>query len=105
MFATRWYITLFTGGVVRYQTFLRIWDVYFLHGFDIFYCAAVALLMIHKDYLLKCDLENALAFLGGTLSTTPEDPFIKLIIKIYEKNQHYRYIPLYKRQYKSCSSS
>ncbi|SAL97714.1 hypothetical protein [Absidia glauca] len=100
MFATRWYITLFTGGVVRYQTFLRIWDVYFLHGFDIFYCAAVALLMIHKDHLLKCDLENALAFLGGTLST-PEDPLIKMIRKIYEKNNHHHYIVSFKQQYKS----
>ncbi|KAI9018695.1 rab-GTPase-TBC domain-containing protein [Phycomyces nitens] len=44
IYSTRWYITLFTGGVVRYQTLLRIWDIYFLRGFDILYIVALVLL-------------------------------------------------------------
>ncbi|ORZ25044.1 rab-GTPase-TBC domain-domain-containing protein [Absidia repens] len=103
MFATRWYITLFTGGVVRYQTLLRIWDLYFLNGFDIFYCTAVALLMNQKDNLLKCDLESALAFLGGTLFV-PEDQIIKLIKRLYEKTRNHNYISNFKRQYKQSIS-
>jgi hypothetical protein len=57
-------------------------------------------MVVYIDHLLKCDLENALAFLGGTLST-PEDPLIKMIRKIYEKNIHHRYIVSFKQQYRS----
>lgn len=57
-------------------------------------------MLVYIDHLLKCDLENALAFLGGTLST-PEDLLIRMIRKIYEKNNHHRYIVSFKQQYKS----
>ncbi|KAI8364134.1 rab-GTPase-TBC domain-containing protein, partial [Radiomyces spectabilis] len=45
MYSTRWYITLFTGGVVHYHTLLRIWDIYALCGYDILHFVAVVLLM------------------------------------------------------------
>ncbi|KAI9313604.1 rab-GTPase-TBC domain-containing protein [Dichotomocladium elegans] len=51
-YATRWYITLFTGGVVRYQTLLRIWDVYFMAGYDILYFVAIALLSTCQGLLV-----------------------------------------------------
>lgn len=56
-YATRWYITMFTGGVVKYHTLLRIWDIYFLEGFNIFYFVAIALLKTYQrklfDWILK----------------------------------------------------
>ncbi|KAI9366458.1 rab-GTPase-TBC domain-containing protein [Pilaira anomala] len=49
IYSTRWYITLFSGGVVRYHTLLRIWDVYFLCGYDIFFFVAIALLKSYES--------------------------------------------------------
>ena len=48
IYSTRWYITLFTGGIVNYHTLMRIWDVYFLCGYDVFFFVAVALLKLHE---------------------------------------------------------
>ncbi|CAO3628570.1 unnamed protein product [Cunninghamella echinulata] len=98
MFATRWYITLFTGGVIPYQILLRVWDLYFLNGYDFFYCVGVALLIIHKDHLFTCDLESSLSFLGGTISVS-ENSFIKLSKKLYDKCVSHNYITHYKNQY------
>ncbi len=50
IYATRWYITLFSGGVVQYHTLLRIWDIYFLCGYDVFFFVAISLL---KEYESK----------------------------------------------------
>ncbi|KAL1915278.1 uncharacterized protein VTP21DRAFT_7554 [Calcarisporiella thermophila] len=47
-YATRWFITLFTGDVVPHSTLLRIWDVLMLQGFDILYFVAVGLLKMHQ---------------------------------------------------------
>lgn len=52
-YATRWYITLFTGGVVPYHTLLRIWDLFFLMGFDALYYVAVALLKENQGWFLE----------------------------------------------------
>lgn len=49
---------MFTGGVVKYQTLLRIWDVYFLEGFDVFYFVAIALLNTYQRKLLVLDEEG-----------------------------------------------
>ncbi|KAI8877369.1 RabGAP/TBC, partial [Backusella circina FSU 941] len=49
VYSTRWYITLFTGGVIRYHTLLRIWDAYFLCGYDVFFFVAIALLSTYES--------------------------------------------------------
>ncbi|ORX59433.1 RabGAP/TBC [Hesseltinella vesiculosa] len=95
MFATRWYITLFTGNVVNYSTLLRIWDLYFLHGFDVFYAASVALLLEIKGQLLVSDMEQAITLLGGTMAVN-EDHYIYSVKKIFERSQ--RYLPQLKSQ-------
>jgi len=47
-YATRWYITLFAGNVVPHHTVLRIWDLMMLHGFDVLYFVAIAVLQYHQ---------------------------------------------------------
>ncbi|ORX86641.1 RabGAP/TBC [Basidiobolus meristosporus CBS 931.73] len=47
-FAARWYLTLFSAGVVPHQTALRIWDIFLLHGLDMLICVSVALLKYHE---------------------------------------------------------
>lgn len=51
IYATRWYITLFSGGVINYHTLMRIWDAYFLGGYDVFFFVAVALLKSYEGKL------------------------------------------------------
>lgn len=47
-YASRWYITLYSAGVVPYRTLLRIWDIFLLEGFEWLYFMALALLKYHE---------------------------------------------------------
>jgi len=47
-YASRWYITLYSAGVVPHRTLLRIWDIFLLEGFDWLYFMALALLQYHE---------------------------------------------------------
>ncbi|KAI7859547.1 rab-GTPase-TBC domain-containing protein [Circinella umbellata] len=98
-YATRWYITMFTGGVVSYQTLLRIWDVYFLLGFNVFFFVALALLKTHQDQLLHDEFEQCITLLGSTMKVPDDDKFIKLVKRLYERGS--RYIPALKTNYQS----
>ncbi|KAI8148224.1 rab-GTPase-TBC domain-containing protein [Fennellomyces sp. T-0311] len=98
-YATRWYITLFTGGVVAYHTLLRIWDVYFLVGFDIFYFVAIALLKTHQDQLLNGEFDQCIQVLGSTMTVPDDDRFMKLVKRFYERGS--RYIPTLRTNYRS----
>jgi USP6 N-terminal-like protein len=46
-YATKWYITLFTNSV-PFHTQLRLWDVFFLEGPDLFVIMAVAIVWVYK---------------------------------------------------------
>ncbi|KAI7887518.1 RabGAP/TBC [Lichtheimia hyalospora FSU 10163] len=87
-YATRWYITMFTGGVVKYQTLLRIWDIYFLEGFDIFYFVAIALLKTYQHQLLSRNFESCMTLLSATLAVPDDDKFIKLVKKLHDRYSH-----------------
>ncbi|KAJ3826044.1 rab-GTPase-TBC domain-containing protein [Lentinula raphanica] len=50
-YATKWYITLFANSV-PFQTQLRLWDVFFLDGEDVFIAVAVAIVWVFKGMLL-----------------------------------------------------
>lgn len=50
-YATKWYITLF-ANTVPFQTQLRIWDVFFIDGQDLFVAVAVAIVWVFKGMCL-----------------------------------------------------
>ncbi|CDS02733.1 hypothetical protein LRAMOSA00137 [Lichtheimia ramosa] len=104
-YATRWYITLFTGGVVPYHTLLRILDVYFLVGYDIFYFVALALLKTHQDRLLKGNMEECLAILGSTIPVADDDRFIRQVRKLYTSNASKETVKQFKEQYRAQKST
>ncbi|CEJ00572.1 hypothetical protein RMCBS344292_14624 [Rhizopus microsporus] len=85
IYATRWYITLFTGGVVQYHTLLRIWDIYFLCGYDIFFFVVIALLKEYEGRLLSSDLDQCMEILGSAMSVSDDDVFIKSVQRLYER--------------------
>ncbi|KAG1085224.1 hypothetical protein G6F42_021481 [Rhizopus arrhizus] len=101
IYSTRWYITLFTGGVVNYHTLMRIWDVYFLCGYDVFFFVAVALLKTHEARLLSSDLDVCMEILGSTMSVPNDDKFLKSIEKLYEKNEKNGTIQRLRQEYQS----
>lgn len=102
-YATRWYITMFTGGVVKYQTLLRIWDVYFLEGFDVFYFVAIALLKTYQHQLLSSSFESCMTLLSSTLTVPDDDKFMKLVKKLHDRYS-YR-IPELRREYEMMHKS
>jgi hypothetical protein len=50
-YATKWYITLFANSV-PFHTQLRLWDVFFLEGPDLFVVMAVAIVWVYKGQSL-----------------------------------------------------
>ncbi|CAO3615173.1 unnamed protein product [Mucor hiemalis] len=87
IYSTRWYITLFAGGVLKYHTLLRVWDIYFLCGYDVFFFVAVALLKSYESRLLEADLDVCMETLGSTMSVSDDDRFLRNIEKLFERNE------------------
>jgi hypothetical protein len=111
-YATRWYITLFTGGIVNYHTLLRIWDVLHMCGFDVLYYVALALLKtiqsrfqgpwffsdlaysLHlltillalSEKILEGDFESNMVLLSSIIPIENDDKFMKLVRKYYERS-------------------
>ncbi|KAI8886394.1 RabGAP/TBC, partial [Backusella circina FSU 941] len=100
-YSTRWYITLFTGGVVQYDTQLRIWDIYFLHGYDIFFFIVIVLFHIHQKKILESDLDHCMEILGSTLSVPDNNKFMKSVEKLYLKNVRSDTIATLRREYQT----
>ncbi|KAI8968591.1 rab-GTPase-TBC domain-containing protein [Mycotypha africana] len=101
IYSTRWYITLFSGGVINYHTLIRIWDVYYLCGFDVFFFVAIALLRAYEARLLASDLDGCMEILGSTLSVPNDDKFMKAVESLFEKNTRNNTVNKLRQEYKS----
>ncbi|RUS17086.1 rab-GTPase-TBC domain-containing protein [Endogone sp. FLAS-F59071] len=99
-YATRWFITLFTGGVVPYHTLLRIWDLFFLMGFDALYYVAVALLKENQDNLISSDFEKVMNALSSTMQVRNDDRFMRSVRRLCERGQADGLVDQYRRQYR-----
>jgi len=100
-YATRWYITLFTGGIVNYHTLLRIWDVLHMCGFDILYFVALVLLKTIQKKILKGDFEANMKLLSSIIPIENDDKFMKLVRKLYERNLKAGTIQKLRKEFKS----
>ncbi|KAI7864339.1 rab-GTPase-TBC domain-containing protein [Spinellus fusiger] len=101
LYATRWYITLFTGGILPCQTLLRVWDIYFLCGFDIFYVVAVVLLKTMQDQLIKGEFEDCMQLLGTAVVVKDDDLLIATVRRLYDKIQRHGIFASLKQHYKT----
>ncbi|RUS31981.1 hypothetical protein BC938DRAFT_476597 [Jimgerdemannia flammicorona] len=103
-YATRWYITLFAGGVVPNHTLLRIWDVFFLNGFNVLYYVAVALLKEHQgwliDTLVKGDFENIMNTLSATMEVKNDDRFMRSVRRMHAKGEAEGLIESLRKKYR-----
>ncbi|KAH0807709.1 hypothetical protein GEV33_015082 [Tenebrio molitor] len=66
MFASQWFLTLFTARFPLYFVF-QIIDVFLLQGFDTLFQVALALLMLCKKDLLQLDFEGILKYFRVSL--------------------------------------
>ncbi|KAK9722817.1 hypothetical protein K7432_002397 [Basidiobolus ranarum] len=104
-FAARWYLTLFSSGVVPHRTTLRIWDIFLLHGLDMLICVSVALLKYHEVSLLKMGFEEIMTFLNRKIPVNNDDFFIIDIVKpLYERRSTLRIISRARDEYKRINT-
>ncbi|XP_075228045.1 GTPase activating protein and centrosome-associated isoform X2 [Lycorma delicatula] len=66
MFASQWFLTLFTARFPLYFVF-HIIDVFLLQGMETLFQIAIALLMVFRKDLLQLDFENVLKYFRVTL--------------------------------------
>lgn len=56
LYATNWFLTLFSSRMPIELT-LRIWDIYFIEGFNVLYKIIVAIFKLNEKELRKADYE------------------------------------------------
>ncbi|KAI7815950.1 rab-GTPase-TBC domain-containing protein [Gamsiella multidivaricata] len=81
-YASRWYITLYSAGVVPYRTLLRIWDTLFLEGFDWLYFMALALLKYHELELVQNNFERTMEMLNAKMDIQDDERLLKIARKL-----------------------
>ncbi|KAG0249323.1 hypothetical protein BG011_009400 [Mortierella polycephala] len=84
-YASRWYITLYSGGVVPYRTLLRIWDILLLEGSDWLYFMALALLKYHELTLVQNNFEQTMERLNAKMEIQDDDRLIKIAQKMFKQ--------------------
>ncbi|KAF9535941.1 hypothetical protein BGW38_010378 [Lunasporangiospora selenospora] len=98
-FASRWYITLYSGGVVPHRTLLRIWDIFLLEGFDWLYFMALALLKYHEPMLLQLNFERTMEMLNAKMDIQDDNRLIQIAQKISKQARQSRIVSKLKRRY------
>ncbi|KAF9404478.1 hypothetical protein BGZ94_004149, partial [Podila epigama] len=98
-YASRWYITLYSAGVVPYRTLLRIWDIFLLEGFEWLYFMALALLKYHEAALLQNNFEQTMEMLNAKMNIQDDDHLIQTAQKFYKRARRSRIVVQLKKAY------
>ncbi|KAG0210050.1 hypothetical protein BGX28_009727 [Mortierella sp. GBA30] len=98
-YASRWYITLYSGGVVPYRTLLRIWDIFLLEGFDWLYVMAIALLKYHEPMLVQHNFEQTMEMLNAKMDIQDDDRLLKIAQKLLKQVRQSGIVARLKRTY------
>ncbi|KAG0315139.1 hypothetical protein BGZ99_007667 [Dissophora globulifera] len=86
-YASRWYITLYSAGVVPYRTLLRIWDIFLLEGFDWLYFMALALLKYHEPVIVQNNFEQTMEMLNAKMDIQDDDRLINTARKLCKQGR------------------
>ncbi|KAF9105879.1 hypothetical protein BGX27_009402 [Mortierella sp. AM989] len=84
-YASRWYITLYSAGVVPYRTLLRIWDIFLLEGFDWLYFMALALLKYHESALIQNNFERTMEMLNAKMDIQDDNKLLRIAKKLFNQ--------------------
>ncbi|KAK3828701.1 MAG: rab-GTPase-TBC domain-containing protein [Benniella sp.] len=101
-YASRWYITLFTGGVVPHRVMLRIWDIFLLEGFDWLYFVAIALLKYHEPILTQGgpdNFERSMELLNAKMDIQDDDRLLKIALQLFRQARRSRIVDKIKNNY------
>ncbi|KAG0096365.1 hypothetical protein BGZ93_004657 [Podila epicladia] len=104
-YASRWYITLYSAGVVPYRTLLRIWDIFLLEGFEWLYFMAVALLKYHEDALIQNNFEQTMEMLNAKMNIQDDDQLIKIAQKFHKRARRSKIVAQLKQAYLASTRS
>jgi len=81
LYATKWYLTAFVD-IFAFEVTLRVWDLFFLDGFDILYSVAIAILMIFEVEILNMKFDKLMVFMHTLNQRTIDvNEFIMYITK------------------------
>ncbi|KAF9922521.1 hypothetical protein FBU30_007342 [Linnemannia zychae] len=98
-YASRWYITLYSAGVVPYRTLLRIWDILLLEGFDWLYFMALALLKYHEQTLILNNFERTMEMLNAKMDIQDDERLLKIARRIAGQAKQTGIVAKLKRAY------
>ncbi|KAG0015580.1 hypothetical protein BGZ80_009774 [Entomortierella chlamydospora] len=98
-YASRWYITLYSAGVVPYRTLLRIWDIFLLEGFDWLYFMALALLKYHESSLTQNNFEQTMEMLNAKMDIQDDDRLVRIARKLFKQALKTGIVAKLKEQY------
>ncbi|KAF9325380.1 hypothetical protein BG006_011139 [Podila minutissima] len=104
-YASRWYITLYSAGVVPYRTLLRIWDIFLLEGFEWLYFMALALLKYHEDALIQNNFEQTMEMLNAKMNIQDDDQLIKIAQKFHKRARRSKIVAQLKQAYIATKST
>ncbi|KAG0351651.1 hypothetical protein BG005_008854 [Podila minutissima] len=104
-YASRWYITLYSAGVVPYRTLLRIWDIFLLEGFEWLYFMALALLKYHEDALIQNNFEQTMEMLNAKMNIQDDDQLIKIAQKFHKRARRSKIVAQLKQAYIASTKS
>ncbi|KAF9090369.1 hypothetical protein BGX23_006006 [Mortierella sp. AD031] len=98
-YASRWYITLYSAGVVPYRTLLRIWDILLLEGFDWLYFMALALLKYHEQTLILNNFERTMEMLNAKMDIQDDERLLKIAMRLSKQAKQTGIVAKLKRTY------
>ncbi|KAF9280681.1 hypothetical protein BGZ68_007080 [Mortierella alpina] len=98
-YASRWYITLYSAGVVPYRTLLRIWDIFLLEGFDWLYFVAIALLKYYEPMLVQHNFEQTMEMLNAKMDIQDDERLLKIAQKLFKQARQSGIVPRLRRTY------
>ncbi|KAG9322745.1 hypothetical protein KVV02_005433 [Mortierella alpina] len=98
-YASRWYITLYSAGVVPYRTLLRIWDIFLLEGFDWLYFVALALLKYYEPMLVQHNFEQTMEMLNAKMDIQDDERLLKIAQKLFKQARQSGMVPRLRRTY------
>ncbi|KAF9913128.1 hypothetical protein EC991_003587 [Linnemannia zychae] len=98
-YASRWYITLYSAGVVPYRTLLRIWDILLLEGFDWLYFMALALLKYHEQTLILNNFERTMEMLNAKMDIQDDERLLKIARRLSKQAKQAGIVAKLKRAY------
>lgn len=82
MFASQWFITLFTHSSLPRQLSQRVWDIFLAEGNKIFFRVTAAILELLQAQLVGLAFDDSLSLLQNSVTSLNSDEIIKAALRL-----------------------